>query len=210
MKSLPLLPLRDVVVFPGLIVPILVGRKSSIEAVEHAMVKDKAIFLTTQKRPAESPKPKDLYAVGVISEVLQILKLSDGSLKILIEGRSRAKVTHFSNNKSKFFMVKVEDILPLKKKGLEIEALIRTARDKFERYVHLNPRLPEEMASVIKGIDEPQRLVDTIASHIILKMDLKQGILEEVDSKQRLEALIKILSREIEILEIENKILGQV
>lgn len=210
MKLLPLLPLKDVVIFPGVVVPILVGRRSSIEAVEHAMVKDKIIFVTSQKRLVETPAPEDLYKVGVISEVLQMLKLSEGSMKILIEGHSRARISHLSNRKNKFFMARVEEIPSMNRKGIEIEALMRGARDQFERYIRLNPRLPEEMAGVVAGIGDPGRLADTIASHIVLKMSIKQKILEEADSRKRLEALIRILGREIEILEIENKILGQV
>lgn len=205
-----MLPLKDVVIFPGLIIPILVGRKNSIEAVEYSMLKDKIIFAVYQKKPSEAPRPADLYNIGVISDILQILKLADGTIKILIEGRSRARLAGFLNKNKKFNMARIEEIIPVAKKGLELEAMVRGARDQFEKYVQMNPRLPEEMIGIVKGVEESDRLVDLISGHIFLNMDQKQKILEETDSVKRLSAIIKILGREIEILEIENKILGQV
>lgn len=209
-KSYPLLPLRDIVVFPHMIVPLFVGRSKSIKALEHSMLKEKSILLATQKDARlDDPKPEDIYSYGTIAEILQILKLSDGTVKVLIEGIARAEILNFSQEKE-FFEVDIVQIEETKEIVPEVEALMRNLNSLFENYVKLNPRIAHEVIMSVANINEPGRLTDTIAANLTLKIPEKQLVLETLDIKKRLEMLCRILSSEIEILQIEKKVRGRV
>ncbi|MCP4634802.1 MAG: endopeptidase La [candidate division Zixibacteria bacterium] len=210
-KSLPVLPLKDMVIFPYMIYPLLIGRQVSINALQEAMILDRQVFLCTQKRPnIEEPEPEDLNRIGVIARVLQLMKLPNGAIKILVEGLLRAKATRISTQNSFYRasvnVFKYEQI----KSSLENEALLRNLITLFHDYVRLNRRLPEEILTSLGSIDEPKRLADTIAAHIIHRPDVKQRILEKKDLKGELLELSMLLSSEIEILKLEQKIDGSV
>ena len=209
-KPSPLLPLRDIVVFPHMIVPLFVGRAKSIKALEYAMLKEKNIFLSTQKDARQDdPKPDEIYQVGVVAEILQILKLTDGTVKVLVEGLSRAKIVSFEKDKD-FFQV---NIVPKEKSTEvtpEIEALVRSLNSLFEDYVKLNQKIAHEVIISVQNIIEPGRFADTIAANLTLKVSEKQKILETTDIKKRLEFIYNIITAEIEILQIERKVRGRV
>ncbi|NOZ64288.1 MAG: endopeptidase La [Caldiserica bacterium] len=203
-------PVRDIVIFPHMIVPLLIGRTKSLRSVGEAMKKTRKIFLVAQKDAAnENPTPQDVYSVGTIAEILQVIKLPDNTLKVLIEGATRARIEGFVST-GDFFQVRV---IPLEEKtefSTELEALVRTVKKEFERYVQLNPKMPEEFISSIQQIEEPGRLADTIASHLLVKVETKQSILEVSDIQRRLRRLSEILNTEIEILQIEKRIQDRV
>jgi ATP-dependent Lon protease len=209
-KRSPLLPLRDIVVFPHMIVPLFVGRAKSIKALEHAMLKEKHIFLASQKDARmDDPNPEDIYRFGVVAEILQILKLTDGTVKALVEGLSRAEIDSFHEN-DEFFQVDIigkpesTDVTP------EIEALMRSLNSLFEDYVKLNHKIAFEVITSVQNIIEPSKFADTIASNLTLKVSEKQRILETTHIKKRLELLSEIITSEIEILQIERKVRGRV
>lgn len=209
-KNLPLLPLRDVVVFPHMVAPLLVGRESSIRAVEQAMKKDHIILVSTQKKAeVNHPTESDIHRVGTIAEVLQVIKLPDNSTRILVEGIARARLKRFLSS-SPSFRVEVEEIGVGMEHTPEIEALMRSVKTQFESYVKLNPRLPDEIANSLVSVDDPEKLADTVAAHLTLKIEDKQLVLETVWPEERLRKLTAILSSEIEILQIERKIFGEV
>ena len=209
-KRIPLLSLRDIVVFPHMIVPLFVGREKSIKALEHAMLKEKNILLSTQRDArVNDPKPEDIYSVGTIAEILQILKLTDGTVKVLVEGLSRAEILSFDEEKE-FFQVNIIQKKESIKVTPEIEALMRSLNSLFENYIKLNQKIAPEVVISVANINEPGRLADTIASNLTLKILENQGILETLDLKQRLEKLCRILNSEIEILQIEKKVRGRV
>ncbi|MBU1035263.1 LON peptidase substrate-binding domain-containing protein, partial [bacterium] len=203
---LPLLPLRELVVFPNMIIPLFVGREQSINALEEAINLKSLIFIATQRDPeVEKPKVEDIYSIGTIAKIVQIYKLPDDTIKILVEGLGRAKIknTEGFNN---FLKVEVEKIKVKNGKNLKIEALMRLAINRFEQYLKLNNKLPSEMMISIKNIEKPDKLADIIASNLILKVKEKQNLLEIVNPLERLEKLIVILKKEISILELEKKI----
>jgi len=203
---LPLLPVRDVVVFPYMVLPLAVGRSKSIRALEEAMARDRLIFLATQKRiQTEDPGRDDLYMVGTVAEILQLLKMPDGTIKILIEGLERGKIVDFIPQES-FVQVRVERPLETYVPNQELEALMRNAITLFERYVKLNRRIPIETIMSVSNIEDPSRLADVIASHISIKIPQEQLILETWDPKKRIVELSKILTAENDILSIEKKI----
>ncbi|HUU49458.1 MAG TPA: endopeptidase La [Nitrospinota bacterium] len=209
-KRIPLLSLRDIVVFPHMIVPLFVGRDKSIKALEHAMLKEKNILLSTQKdAKVEDPKPEDIYSVGTVVGILQILKLTDGTVKVLVEGLSRAEILSFDEEKD-FFQVKIIQREESIEATPEIKAMMRSLNSFFENYVKLNQKIAPEVVVSVANISEPGRFADTIAANLTLKISEKQGILETLDLKQRLEKLCKILNSEIEILQIEKKVRGRV
>ncbi len=203
-------PVRDIVIFPHMIVPLLIGRTKSLRSVGEAMKKTRKIFLVAQKDAAkENPTPQDVYSVGTIAEILQVIKLPDNTLKVLIEGATRARIEGFVST-SEFFQVRV---IPLEEKlefSPELEALVRTVKKEFERYVQLNPKMPEEFISSVQQIEEPGRLADTIASHLLVKVETKQSILEVSDIQKRMRRLSEVLNTEIEILQIEKRIQDRV
>ena len=206
----PLIPIRDIVVLPYMIVPLWIARSKSILAVEEAMAGSKKVLLAAQKNALiDDPNPEDIYEVGTIGEILQVVKNPDGSIKILIEGTDRAKIVRYVNTR-RIFEVKTENVKEPSEKTPEIEALIRTVKKLFQKYGELNPRIPREFLSSINDLNQPGRLADVIASHIRVKMEAKQQILESFQHEDRLKKIIEILVGEVEILDVEKKIQGRV
>jgi ATP-dependent Lon protease len=174
----PILPLRDIVVFPHMIVPLFVGREKSVRALEDVMKDDKQILLMTQRNPGDDdPEPDDMYTIGTIGTVLQLLKLPDGTVKVLVEGTQRAKVTGFSEN-SEFFEATAELITDKDPAPEEHDALARSVISQFEEYIKLNKKIPPEVLVSLNQIEEPGKLADTVASHLALKISEKQELLE--------------------------------
>lgn len=203
---LPLLPLRELVIFPNMVIPIFVGREQSINALQEAINLKSFIFISTQRDPEiEKPKFEDVYSIGTIAKIVQIYKLPDDTIKILAEGLGRAKIinTVEINN---FLKVKVEKIRIKNCRNLKIEALMRLAISRFEQYLKLNNKLPSELMISIKNIEKPDKLADIIASNLILRVKEKQILLETFNPLERLEKIIVILKKEISILELEKKI----
>jgi ATP-dependent Lon protease len=202
----PLIPLRDIIIFPYMVVPLFVGREKSIRALEQAMGDDKNILLAAQKQAkTDEPQSKDIYEVGTLGSILQLLRLPEGTVKVLVEGKRRARIKEFVSEEESF-LVKVEEIEDLTEEDVEIEALIRSVARSFETYVKLNKRVPPEMIMSVSAIDDPGRLADTIATHLTVKLEDKQELLNIVSSRKRLERLYQIMEGEIEILEVEQKI----
>ncbi len=205
-RTLPLLPLRDIIVFPHMVVPLFVGREKSIAALEEAMLRDKAVVLCAQRKAkTNDPTPDDIYAAGTMGAVIQLLRLPDGTVKVLVEGRSRVRVTRFVPNE-RFFQVEVEEVEERVEDSVELEALIRSVHSTFEAYVKLNKRIPPEMLTSVSVIEDPARLADTIVAHLSLKLTDKQAILETADPRARLGRLYELMQGEIEILQVEKKI----
>jgi len=208
--TLPLLPLRDVVVFPHMVIPLFVGRPKSIKALETAMESGKHIMLVAQKSAAkDEPVPEDLYEVGCMASILQMLKLPDGTVKVLVEGSQRAQVTKFSDAKT-HFVAEADLITQEDGEENEIEALRRGLFAQFDQYVKLNKKIPPEILTSLASIDEAGRLADTIAAHLPLKIEQKQEILEMMSVQKRLEHMLGILDAEIDILQVEKRIRGRV
>jgi len=209
-RLLPLLPLRDIIVFPHMVVPLFVGREKSINALGEAMSKDKEILLSAQKKAkTNDPTPDDIFTVGTIGAIIQLLRLPDGTVKVLVEGKRRARIRRYIPN-DEFFLCEVEEVEEKIEHTQEVEALMRTIRTTFEAYVKLNKRIPPEMLASVSAIDDPARLADTIAAHLSLKLNDKQQILETEDPKTRLEKLYELMQAEIEILQVEKKIRSRV
>jgi ATP-dependent Lon protease len=207
---LPVLPLRDVVIFPHMIYPLLVGRQFTIAAMQQALIANKQIFLCAQKAPeVDMPGGNDLYQTGVVARILQVMKLPNGTMKVLVEGLVRARIMNFQKTR-RFYTADLELIPPDIHGSMEIEALSRTVSELFSEYVRLNRRIPDEVLLSISSIADHQRLADNIAAHILQKMNIKQQILELETVGQQLEKIADILRSEIEILKIEQKIEGTV
>jgi len=210
MTTIPILPLRDVVVYPHMVIPLFVGREKSIKALETAMENDKQILLVAQKSAAQDdPQPDDVYRIGTVSSILQLLKLPDGTVKVLVEGNRRAKVLHFIEDDD-FFSAQVVNIEDDTLDEREAEVLIRSLTTQFDQYVKLNKKVPPEILSSLSSIDDPGRLVDTIAAHMSLKIDEKQKILEIDGMRERFEHLMGIMESEIDLLQVEKRIRGRV
>jgi ATP-dependent Lon protease len=208
--QLPLLPLRDVVVFPHMVIPLFVGRPKSIKALEAAMESGKSIVLVAQKSAAkDDPTPEDLYEIGSIANILQMLKLPDGTVKVLVEGSQRARITEVVDVKT-HFAVGIEPLPADNATDHETEAMRRTMIQQFDQYVKLNKKIPPEILTSLAGIDEAGRLADTIAAHLPLKLEQKQEVLEMFEVKQRLEHLLKLVEGELDILQVEKRIRGRV
>jgi ATP-dependent Lon protease len=208
--QMPLLPLRDVVVFPHMVIPLFVGRPKSIKALETAMEAGKSIVLVAQKSAAkDDPSPEDLYRIGSIANILQMLKLPDGTVKVLVEGSQRARIHDIVDLKT-HYGVTVTPVTPEIAADHEIEAMRRTMIQQFDQYVKLNKKIPPEILTSLAGIDEAGRLGDTIAAHLPLKLEQKQEVLEMFGVKQRLEHLLKLVEGELEILQVEKRIRGRV
>jgi len=207
---IPVLPLRDVVVYPHMVIPLFVGRDKSIKALESAMEADKQIMLVAQKSAAQDdPQPDDMYRIGTVSTILQLLKLPDGTVKVLVEGGERARLLHFMAS-DEFFKAQVSAIKSTDPAEREAEVLVRSVMSQFDQYVKLNKKVPPEILSSLSGIEDPARLADTIAAHMSLKLDEKQSVLEIVDVRERLEHLMAIMESEIDILQVEKRIRGRV
>ena len=210
-SELTLLPLRDVVVYPHMVIPLFVGREKSILALEEAMSEDKQILVVAQKSAAEDdPTPDDLYRVGTLSSVLQMLKLPDGTVKVLIEGAERIKINEIDDSKGYF--VADYDVMPSEEGlgGTETDALVRSSLSQFEQYVNLSKKVPSEVVSTVTGIEDPSRLADTLATHMTLTIEQKQDVLEISELKERLEHLLVLMESEIELFEVEQRIRGRV
>lgn len=202
----PLLPLRDVVVFPNVVVPLFVGREKSIKALEYALSQDKQIFLSTQAdAKVDDPSPKDIFAFGTLGTVLQLLKLPDGTVKALIEGKERGVIENFMD-KQGFFMVEVSKCQDILASTPETKALVRSINNSFEEYAKYNNKIGKEIVSAVTSIEDPGRLADTIAGHLALKVSDKQEILESVDVNQRLNKLYEKLGGEVDILRLEHRL----
>src|SRR5690348_2297492 len=202
----PLLPLRDIIVFPHMVVPLFVGRQKSIRALEEAMNKQKFILLAAQKdAKTNDPAEDDIYKVGTLGTVVQLLRLPDGTVKVLVEGKRRARVTRYLGN-ADYFLVEAEPIEEVCNKSTEVEALIRSVNSTFENYVKLNKKIPPEMIMSVASIDEPARLADTIVAHLGIKLEDKQTLLEMTNPAERLEKVLGFMRSEIEILEVEKRI----
>jgi len=208
--ELPLLPLRDVVVYPHMVIPLFVGREKSIEALEAAMTGDKQILLLAQKNPADDDPTADaLYGVGTIATVLQLLKLPDGTVKVLVEGEQRGAVEKFGQADS-YLSAEVSLIEEAAAPERESEVFVRSLLSQFEQYVQLGKKVPAEVLSSLNSIDEPSRLVDTMAAHMALKIEQKQEILEIIDLQTRVEHVLALLDAEIDLLQVEKRIRGRV
>ena len=209
-EFLPLLPLRDVVVYPHLVIPLFVGRAKSVKALEIASEGNKQIFLVAQKSAnKDEPEASDLYDVGTIASVLQMLKLPDGTVKVLVEGVSRAKLAEFQDTDD-CFTAKAEVIVDDPEDDHEIQALMRTVFTQFDQYVKLNKKIPPEILTSLATIEDASRLADTITAHLTLKLEEKQSILEMFSVSQRLEHLLGLMEGEIDILQVEKRIRGRV
>jgi ATP-dependent Lon protease len=208
--QLPLLPLRDVVVFPHMVIPLFVGRPKSIKALEAAMEQGKSIMLAAQKAAAkDEPSAGDIYSIGCVANILQMLKLPDGTVKVLVEGGQRAHIHHISETESHF----IADLTPITSDmGIEseVEAMRRAIVQQFDQYVKLNKKIPPEILASLTSIDDAGRLADTVAAHLPLKLEQKQVILEIVNVAKRLEHLLGQLEGELDILQVEKRIRGRV
>jgi ATP-dependent Lon protease len=209
--ELPLLPLRDVVVFPHMVIPLFVGRPKSIKALEAAMAAERRIMLVAQKAAAkDEPSVADMFEVGCVSTILQMLKLPDGTVKVLVEGQQRAKVDGIEDGESHFTAhVTPIEVLPAET-GSEVEALRRAVMQQFDQYVKLNKKIPPEILTSIASIDDAGRLADTIAAHLPLKLESKQVVLDLSPVRERLSNLFEQIEREVEILNVDKKIRGRV
>ena len=208
--TLPLLPLRDVVVFPHMVIPLFVGRPKSIKALEAAMESGRQIMLVAQKAAGkDEPKADDMFEVGCVSTILQMLKLPDGTVKVLVEGIQRATTTRITDGEDHFFG-DVVPVAPGVETTPEVEALRRAVTQQFDQYVKLNKKIPPEILTSIGGIDDPGRLADTIAAHLPLKLEAKQSVLDIFSVAKRLEKLLELLEHEVDILQVEKRIRGRV
>ena len=206
----PVLPLRDVVVYPHMVIPLFVGRDKSIMALDQAMEGSKQIFLAAQKSAAEDdPRVDEIYTIGTLSNILQLLKLPDGTIKVLVEGSKRARIVNFTDTDA-MFAAEVEILEPKQIDERELDILSRSAMSQFEQYVKLNKKVPPEILSSVASIDEPSRLADTIAAHMSIRIEEKQNILELVETRERLEHLIHLMEAEIDLLQVEKRIRGRV
>jgi ATP-dependent Lon protease len=208
--ELPLLPLRDVVVYPHMVLPLFVGREKSIEALEDAMANDKQVLLVAQRHAADdNPGADDIYQVGTVSNILQLLKLPDGTIKVLVEGGFRAVVDSVDDEGS-FAVAGVREVVSDDIPDEEVEALLRSTISQFEKYVNLSKKVPAEVLTSLTGIDEPGRLADTIAAHMSVDLEEKQRILEISSVRTRLEHLMGLMEAEIDLFQVEKRIRGRV
>ncbi|OUR71813.1 endopeptidase La [Methylophaga sp. 41_12_T18] len=206
----PVLPLRDVVVYPHMVIPLFVGRENSIKALDAAADEDKEILLVAQKDSTnDNPSAEDLYETGTLATILQLLKLPDGTVKVLVEGKKRAKVAYYETNND-YFDAEVVAFIEELPDERESDVLMRTLMGQFEQYVKLNKKIPPEVIASLTGIDDIARMVDTVAAHMVLKLEDKQLLLEISDVKDRIEKLMSYLESEIDIQQIEKRIRGRV
>lgn len=209
-QKLPLLPLRDLIIFPHMMMPLFVGREKSINALEEAMSKQTDIVLAAQKdAKTNNPEPKDIYSVGTVGTIIQLLRLPDGTVKVLVEGKKRVKIKDFEQTDN-FFVVDVEELVETVEDEVEARALVRSVKSTFETYVKLNKRIPPEILMRVSTIEEIGELADIIVAQLNLKLEDKQRLLEVSDPGIRLEELLNLMTGEIEILEVEKKIRSRV
>ncbi|MCC7413277.1 MAG: endopeptidase La [Gammaproteobacteria bacterium] len=209
-QIVPVLPLRDVVVYPHMVIPLFVGREKSVRALEIAMSGDKQILLVAQKSASDdNPKATDIHPIGTLSNILQLLKLPDGTIKVLVEGSQRARLLGFERADD-HFAATVEILHGEAIHEREAEVLCRSLMGQFDQYVKLNKKIPPEIISSLSGIDEPSRLADTIAAHMSIKIEEKQKVLEIIDVRERLEHLVGLMELEIDLLQVEKRLRGRV
>jgi len=209
-NPLPLLPLRDVVVYPQLVIPLFVGRDKSIKAIEQANGGDKQILLVAQKSAnMDEPTSKDFFEIGTLATILQMLKLPDGTVKVLVEGTERISLTKFYDS-SDFWMADYKLIKSKETKDKQSIALMRTIYSQFDQYVKLNKKIPPELLTTLSSIDEPGRMADSISANLNLKLSDKQKLLESLNIKDRLDLLLSLLEAELDILQVEKRIRGRV
>jgi ATP-dependent Lon protease len=209
-NNVAVLPLRDVVVYPHMVIPLFVGRDKSIRALEHAMDNGKRILLVAQKSAAQDdPQPEDIYEVGTLSSILQLLKLPDGTVKVLVEGSQRAVIERFTETED-FFKAEIKELESPEIDERELEVLTRSVTNQFDQYVKLNKKIPPEILTTLSSVDDAGRLADTIAAHMSLKIEEKQNVLEMINLRERLEHLLGIMESEIDILQVEKRIRGRV
>lgn len=211
-RELPLLPLRGLLVFPYMVINLDVGREKSIKAIEEAMIKDKHIFLASQKEAAiDDPEEEDIYSIGTIAEIKHTIKLHGGTLRVLVEGIGRGEITQYIDDGSeRYIKAEIKEFIDEEVQDEEIEAIVRSIIFHFERYIKLSKQLPLESLVGVISLEEPGRLADVVASHMLLKIEEKQKIMEAVNLKDRLEIIYGYLLKELEILELENKISARV
>lgn len=210
MRIRPLLPLRDIIVFPHMVVPLFVGRDKSIRALEEAMRDGKEVLLCAQKRAkTNDPKPEDIFPTGTVGTIVQLLRLPDGTVKVLVEGKERTRIEEFVHTEP-YFSVKASRIEETTELGEELDEVLKSVREAFKRYVKLNKRIPPEMLQNVEAIENPSRLADTIVAHLSLKLNDKQRILETEDIGDRLRLLLQLMEAEIEILQVERRIRSRV
>ncbi|MFU8837026.1 MAG: endopeptidase La [Thiohalomonadaceae bacterium] len=208
--ELPVLPLRDVVVYPHMVIPLFVGRDKSIRALEAAMAANKEILLVAQKAASEDdPSEDDIYRIGTLSSILQLLKLPDGTVKVLVEGSRRARIDSFTDTEN-YFAARISVLETPSLEEREAEALSRSVLNQFDQYVKLNKKIPPEVLTSLAGIEDPHRLVDTIAAHMSLKIDEKQEVLEIDNLRDRFEHLLALMESELDLLQVEKRIRGRV
>jgi len=204
------LPLRDIVVFPHMIVPLFVGREKSVRALEEVMGEEKQILLLTQKNAGEDdPSAEGLYRLGTLATVLQLLKLPDQTVRVLVEGKTRARVKGFSP-RTDFFQALIEPISEPAGAAQEIEALVRSVKSNFESYIKLNKKVPAETLASVAQIEDPAKLADTVASHLTVKIADRQQLLETLNVVERLERVLALIEGEIGVLQVERKIRSRV
>jgi ATP-dependent Lon protease len=210
MKDFPLLPLRDVVVYPHMVIPLFVGRDKSIRALETAMASNKEIMLVAQRDPnVDEPGTDDLYDVGTVSNILQLLRLPDGTVKVLVEGSYRAEIHQVEDN-GEFFQSQVSVLESEEVDEADVESLIRSAITHFEKYVNVSKKIPAEVLTSLSGIDEVGRLADSVAAHMTMELEQKQAILEMLSERERLEHLMTVMESEIDLFTVEKRIRGRV
>ncbi|MCK5919734.1 MAG: LON peptidase substrate-binding domain-containing protein, partial [Methylococcales bacterium] len=212
LKIVPVLPLRDVVVYPHMVIPLFVGRERSIKALDSAMSDNKQILLVAQKSAeVDEPNVDEIHRIGTLSNILQLLKLPDGTIKVLVEGTQRARVIDLNDGEDHFTaqITMIEEAEP-EENDRELEVMSRSVINVFDQYVKLNKKVPPEILTSLAGIDEPARLADTIAAHMSLKLDEKQQVLEIDSVRDRLEHIMGLIEGEIDILQVEKRIRGRV
>jgi len=209
-RNLPVLPLRDVVVFPHMVIPLFVGRRKSIKALELAMESGKEIMLVAQKSASDDdPSVEQIHEIGTLANILQLLRLPDGTVKVLVEGEYRAQINHYVETED-YFSAEVEALTSEPVSTEEGEALMRSVLAEFDQYVKLNMKIPPEILTSLTGIDDPARLADTISAHLSLKLEDKQNLLEMQSVRQRLEHILSVMESEIDLLQVEKRIRGRV
>jgi ATP-dependent Lon protease len=209
-ELLPLLPLRDIVVFPHMVAPLFVGRDKSVSALSNAMSNDKRVFLSTQKKAdTDNPSENDIAPIGVVGNVLQLLRLPDGTVKALVEGKQRARITRFIRQEE-YFQVEIEELMELEEPEAEIMALERAVEDSFEEYAKLNKNISKELSSNIAAISNPSQLADTVAAHFSFKIEDKQRLLDSVSLVERLSLLVTLTKMEIEVFQMDQRIKSRV
>ncbi|HAS87078.1 MAG TPA: endopeptidase La, partial [Candidatus Competibacteraceae bacterium] len=210
----PVLPLRDVVVYPHMVIPLFVGREKSIRALDLAMQNNRRIVLVAQRSAeVDDPGPGDVYAIGTLSNVLQLLRLPDGTVKVLVEGGQRVAIERFTETDPCFMVAVTLLEAPLEEGDSatqEVQALMRALLSTFERYIKVNKKIPGEVLTSVSSIEDPHRVADTIAAHMALKLDQKQKILEIQNLRERLIHLLALVEGEIDILQVEKRIRGRV